>query len=161
MVSLLYSENGSVWRCMGYCSIMDLRLLEVILFFWWSFDRGCLYESNSYDAVLRTMIDTFGAVVSICVSLYLHEPINTVIRKIGDIKWYNDMNILPSLKLNTSPENRPGPKMKRSYSNHPFSGAMPVSFRECISLMQWIPPSQLARWCLERSHEWSFGLWVV
>ena len=28
------------------------------------------------------------------------------------------------------PENRPGPNRKGSYSNHPFSGAFAVSFRE-------------------------------
>ena len=28
------------------------------------------------------------------------------------------------------PENRPGPKRKNKYSNHPCSGAMPISFRE-------------------------------
>ena len=37
---------------------------------------------------------------------------------------------LPSLKLTVCPpENRPGPKRKRSYSNHPFSGDMLVSGR--------------------------------
>ena len=37
---------------------------------------------------------------------------------------------LHSLKLTAkAPENRPGPKRKRSYSNHPFSGAMLVSGR--------------------------------
>ena len=29
-----------------------------------------------------------------------------------------------------APENRPAPKRKRSYSNHPFLGAFAVSFRE-------------------------------
>ena len=32
--------------------------------------------------------------------------------------------VVPSLKLTAkAPENRPGPKRKQSYSNHPFSGA--------------------------------------
>ena len=32
--------------------------------------------------------------------------------------------VLPNLKLTANaPENRPGPKRKRSYSNHPFPGA--------------------------------------
>ena len=39
-----------------------------------------------------------------------------------------------SLKLTANaPENRPGPKRKRSYSNHPFSGAMLVSGRVLIN----------------------------
>ena len=33
-------------------------------------------------------------------------------------------------ETNIAPENRPGPKRKRSYSNHPLSGAM-LNFREC------------------------------
>ena len=38
---------------------------------------------------------------------------------------------IPSLKLTArAPENRPGPERKQSYSNHPFSGAFAVSFRE-------------------------------
>ena len=40
---------------------------------------------------------------------------------------------LPSLKLTANaPENRPKPNRKHSYSNHPFSGAFAVSFREGI-----------------------------
>jgi len=42
---------------------------------------------------------------------------------VGRVKSQN----LPSLKLTAkAPENRPGPKRKQSYSNHPFSGAMLV-----------------------------------
>ena len=40
-----------------------------------------------------------------------------------------------SVKITTkAPRNRPGPKRKRSYSNHPFSGAFAVRFREGTSL---------------------------
>ena len=40
-------------------------------------------------------------------------------------------NNLHSLKLTAkAPENRPGPKEKRSYSKHQFSGTLAVSFRE-------------------------------
>ncbi len=37
---------------------------------------------------------------------------------------------LPETNSEFTPENRLGPKRKRSYSNHPFSGAFAVSFRE-------------------------------
>ena len=37
---------------------------------------------------------------------------------------------LHSVKLIARPENRPGPKRKGSSSNHPFSGALAVSFRD-------------------------------
>ena len=42
---------------------------------------------------------------------------------------------LPKTNSIFAPENRPGPKRKRSYSNHPFSGALAVSFREGIHLL--------------------------
>ena len=52
------------------------------------------------------------------------------------------MKILPSPKLKVrikfAPENRPGPKRKQSYSNHPFSGALAVSFREGNSLLIYL-----------------------
>ncbi len=35
-------------------------------------------------------------------------------------------------QTNIAPENRPGPKRKRSSSNHPFAGAFAFSFREGI-----------------------------
>ena len=36
----------------------------------------------------------------------------------------------PETNSKFAPENRPGPKRKRSYSNHPCSGAM-IGFSEC------------------------------
>ena len=52
------------------------------------------------------------------------------------VHWFffeQNMRLLPSLKLTAnSPENRPKrPNRKGSYSNHPFSGAKHVSFRDC------------------------------
>ena len=44
---------------------------------------------------------------------------------------------IPSLKL-TVPENRPKPNRKGSYSNHPFLGAMAVSFREGNSFLSFV-----------------------
>ena len=55
--------------------------------------------------------------------------------RVGFLWW------LHSLKLTAkAPENRPGPKRKRSYSNHPFSGAMLVSGRVYtkLILIRWI-----------------------
>ena len=44
-------------------------------------------------------------------------------------------------KTNIAPENRPGPKRKRSHSNHPFSGAMLVSERVVLDFTsEMIPP---------------------
>ena len=40
------------------------------------------------------------------------------------------LSTLPETNSNFATENRPGPKRKRSYSNHPFLGAFAVSFRE-------------------------------
>jgi len=40
----------------------------------------------------------------------------------GDRKVILNHLKIPSLKLTFCPENRPGPKRKRSYSNYPFSG---------------------------------------
>ena len=37
----------------------------------------------------------------------------------------------PETEANIAPENRPGPKRKRSYSNHPIVRCENVSFREC------------------------------
>ena len=37
---------------------------------------------------------------------------------------------LPETNSHFALENRPGPKRKQSYSNHPFSDALAVSFRE-------------------------------
>ena len=43
---------------------------------------------------------------------------------LGEVKKEHELCTLP--ETNIAPENRPGPKRKRSYSNHPFSGAMLV-----------------------------------
>ena len=40
-------------------------------------------------------------------------------------------------KTNIAPENRPGPKRKQSYSNHPFLGAMLVSGRVPLKNGGW------------------------
>ena len=59
---------------------------------------------------------------------------------------------LPSPETNEfAPENRPGPNRKRSYSNHPFSGAMLVSGR----VMGW---SKLGHLPPKRSYGSSFQL---
>ena len=44
---------------------------------------------------------------------------------------------LPKTNSKCAPENRPKPKRKQSYSNHPFSGAFAVSFREGSSFFFW------------------------
>ena len=47
---------------------------------------------------------------------------------------------LPSLKLTyIASENRPKPKRKQSYSNHPFSGAMLV-YQRVVSMFQYGNP---------------------
>ena len=44
---------------------------------------------------------------------------------------YQSLTCYTPLKLAAkAPENRPGPKRKGASSNHPFSGAFAVSFRE-------------------------------
>ena len=44
---------------------------------------------------------------------------------------------LPEFNIATiAPENRPTPKRKGSSSNHPFSGAFDVSFREGIVVVK-------------------------
>ena len=47
------------------------------------------------------------------------------------------LNTLP--ETNIASENRPGPKRKQSYSNHPSLGAFAVSFREGITIQGPFP----------------------
>ena len=55
---------------------------------------------------------------------------------------------LPETNSEFAPENRPGPKRKGSSSNHQFSGAMLVSFREGIFHASTMNSSKSSRWTL-------------
>ena len=50
--------------------------------------------------------------------------------------WCGRMITLPETNQN-APENKPIPNRKGSYSNHPFSGALAVSFREGKNMDSW------------------------
>ncbi len=58
-------------------------------------------------------------------------------------------------ETNIAPENRPGPKRKRSSSNHQFSGAFAVSFREGSRYIGIILPSPTAKFTLPETNSTS------
>ena len=72
------------------------------------------------------------------------EPLGDVFpnQSLGSKDFGNLQNHLPSLKLTAkkAPENRPfDPKRKRSYSNHPFSGAKMLASGRVVEF--WSFPS--------------------